>query len=68
VKLRRGDPEDVIPRFVVSEGVDLVVMGTVARAGIAGMLVGNTAERMLKRLSCAVLALKPAGFASPVRV
>jgi nucleotide-binding universal stress UspA family protein len=68
VKLRRGDLEDVIPRFVVSEGVDLVVMGTVARAGIAGMLVGNTAERMLKRLSCAVLALKPAGFASPVRV
>ena len=68
VKLRRGDPEDVIPRYVVSEGVDLVVMGTVARAGIAGLLVGNTAERMLKRLSCAVLALKPEGFVSPVRI
>ena len=35
---------------------------------IAGLLVGNTAERMLKRLSCAVLALKPEGFVSPVRV
>ena len=43
--LRRGEPEDVIPEFVVAEGIDLVVMGTVARAGIAGMLIGNTAER-----------------------
>lgn len=43
--LRRGEPEDIIPEFVVAEGIDLVVMGTVARAGIAGMLIGNTAER-----------------------
>jgi hypothetical protein len=35
--LRRGEPGDVIPEFVVAEGIDLVVMGTVARAGIAGM-------------------------------
>jgi nucleotide-binding universal stress UspA family protein len=68
VKLRRGDAEDVIPRYAVAEGIDLVVMGTVARGGIAGLLVGNTAERVLKRLSCAVLALKPEGFVSPVRI
>jgi nucleotide-binding universal stress UspA family protein len=43
-------------------------MGTVARGGIAGLLVGNTAERVLKRLSCAVLALKPEGSVSPVRI
>ena len=34
--LRRGDPEEVIPVFVVAEGIDLVVMGTVARAGHFG--------------------------------
>lgn len=66
-ELRRGKPEDVIPEFVVSEAIDLVVMGTVARTGIAGLLIGNTAERVLHRLPCSVMAVKPAGFVSPVR-
>jgi nucleotide-binding universal stress UspA family protein len=46
-------------------GVELVVMGTVARAGIAGFLIGNTAERVLGKLPCSVLA-KPDGFVCPV--
>lgn len=66
--LRRGEPEVVIPEFVVAEGIDLVVMGTVARAGIAGMLIGNTAERVLRELPCSVLTVKPDGFVSPVRL
>lgn len=67
VELRRGQPEDVIPEFVVAQGIDLVVMGSVARSGIAGLLIGNTAERVLRRLPCSVLAVKPDGFVSPVR-
>jgi nucleotide-binding universal stress UspA family protein len=63
---RRGEPEEVIPAFVVAEGIDLVVMGTVARGGIAGLLFGNTAERVLRALPCSVLAVKPDGFVSPV--
>jgi nucleotide-binding universal stress UspA family protein len=66
--LRRGDPEDVIPEFVVSEGIDVLVMGTVARGGIPGMLIGNTAERVLRKLPCSVLTVKPDGFVSPVRL
>jgi universal stress protein E len=64
--LLRGVPDKVIPQFVVSEGIDIVVMGTVARAGIAGMLLGNTAERILRKLPCSVLTVKPDGFVSPV--
>jgi len=45
---------------------DLVVMGTVSRGGIAGMLMGNTAERLLGKLECSILAVKPADFVSPV--
>lgn len=63
---RRGEPEEVIPEFVVANGIDLVVMGTVARTGIAGLLIGNTAERVLKKLTCSVLAVKPHGFVSPI--
>ncbi|HEU4559901.1 MAG TPA: universal stress protein, partial [Longimicrobium sp.] len=58
-ELRRGEPEDVIPAFVVAEGIDLLVMGSVARRGISGFLVGNTAERVLPRLPCSVLVVKP---------
>ena len=68
VELKKGDPEDIIPRFVVSEGIDLVVMGTVARTGIAGFIIGNTAERLLQRLVCSVYAVKPDGFRTPVRL
>ena len=54
--------------FVVAHGIDLVVMGTVGRSGISGMLIGNTAERVLRKLPCSVLAVKPEGFVSPVRL
>lgn len=65
---RRGEPEDVIPEYAAAGGVDLVVMGTVARSGIAGLLFGNTAERVMRKLLCSVLAVKPDGFVSPVRL
>jgi nucleotide-binding universal stress UspA family protein len=64
----RDTPEDTIPEFVVAHGIDLVVMGTVGRSGISGMLIGNTAERVLRTLPCSVLAVKPEGFVSPVRL
>ena len=47
---------------------DLVVMGTVARTGIAGLLIGNTAEAILEQVQCSVLAVKPPGFVSPVKL
>jgi universal stress protein E len=66
VELVEGEPEDAIARFVESQGIDMVVMGTVARTGIAGLVMGNTAERVLQRLRGSVLAVKPPGFKSPV--
>ncbi|MBW2698633.1 MAG: universal stress protein, partial [Deltaproteobacteria bacterium] len=45
---------------------DLVVMGTISRGGIAGVLVGNTAERLLTRLDCSLLTVKPESFVCPV--
>lgn len=66
VELVEGEPERAIAGFVESRGVDLVVMGTVARTGIPGLVMGNTAERVLQRLRGSVVAIKPAGFVSPV--
>jgi nucleotide-binding universal stress UspA family protein len=68
LRLLEGDPETAIPQLVENEHEDLVVMGTVARSGMAGALIGNTAERILGKLKCSLLALKPDGFVSPVKL
>ena len=66
--LRRGAPSKVIPEMIKKLQADLVVMGTVARTGIAGLLIGNTAEAILEQVQCSVLAVKPPGFVSPVKL
>ncbi|HHJ14610.1 MAG TPA: universal stress protein, UspA [Gammaproteobacteria bacterium] len=64
--LRQGNPRKEIPALARQIEADLVVMGTVARTGIPGFIVGNTAETILNQIDCAVLAIKPPGFATPV--
>lgn len=64
--LVKGDPSQEIPLMVEKYDIDLIVMGTVARTGIPGFIIGNTAESILERVQCSVLAIKPDGFKSPV--
>jgi nucleotide-binding universal stress UspA family protein len=64
--LRKGAARDVVPAVASELKADLVVMGTVSRTGIPGLLIGNTAEVILNNLECSVLAVKPAGFVTPV--
>jgi len=66
IHMIKGVPEKVIPAFAEKKKVDLIVMGTLARAGVEGLLIGNTAEKILSRIDCSVLALKPEGFVSPI--
>lgn len=66
--LVRGAPSQEIPALAKRLAVDLVVMGTVGRSGIPGLLIGNTAETILYQLDCSVLAIKPPGFVSPVSI
>ena len=63
----RGKAYDVIPNYTDKFSADLVVMGTVARTGIPGFLIGNTAENILQNLSCSLVAVKPPGFESPIK-
>ena len=63
-----GEAADVLPNIVEQEHDDLLVMGTLARSGVAGMLIGNTAESILRQVNCSVLAVKPDGFVSPVHL
>ncbi|MBF0252057.1 MAG: universal stress protein [Alphaproteobacteria bacterium] len=63
-----GTPQDEIASFSKNIKADLLVMGTVARTGIPGLFMGNTAEAILNRIECSLLAVKPAGFVSPVTI
>jgi nucleotide-binding universal stress UspA family protein len=45
---------------------DLVVMGTVVRTGLPGIVMGNTADAVVRHAACSILALKPKGFVSPI--
>jgi nucleotide-binding universal stress UspA family protein len=66
VHLLRGEPSTELPLFVRDHEIDLLIMGTVARRGISGLLIGNTADGMMNQVACSILALKPSGFQSPV--
>jgi nucleotide-binding universal stress UspA family protein len=67
VKLLKGEPKHLIPSYANEVNADLVVMGTVARTGIPGFIMGNTAEDILNGLNQSVLAIKPPNFSSPVK-
>lgn len=66
VHLVQGDAGTVLPTLVERVHASLVVMGTVSRTGIKGLIIGNTAETILRSTRCSVLAVKPQGFVTPV--
>jgi nucleotide-binding universal stress UspA family protein len=65
-RLARGAPDRVIEEQCRALDPDLVVMGTVARTGLHGIIIGNTAENIINSIECPVLAVKPDGFVSPL--
>ena len=68
VHMVNGEPGIELPRLAEQLGTGLIVMGTVGRTGIQGLIMGNTADTILRSVHCSVLAVKPEGFVSPVKV
>lgn len=66
--LLKGKPGDEIARLAEELKIELLVMGTVCRTGLAGFVIGNTAERVLDHVNCSVLAIKPDKFVAPVNI
>ena len=64
----RGEPQEQIPAFIRERHADVLIMGTIARTGLAGLLIGNTAEQVLEKADCSILTIKPEGFVTPVQV
>lgn len=59
----KGYPGNVVPELAERLGAGLIIMGTAARAGLRGMLVGNTSEAVVSRTDSSLLIVKePSSF------
>ena len=65
--LPAGNPASAIPALAEELDSDLVVLGSSGHKGLAGILIGSTAEAIVTRMARSVAVVKPAGYVSPVR-
>ncbi len=65
LRMAPGRPDLVLPELVKSEGVDCLLLGTVARKGFSAFWLGNTAEDVLPRVESDVLLLRPEDYFDP---
>lgn len=66
VHLLSGTPSKEVGRMARQLNADLIAMGTVGRSGIKGLLLGNTADKVLGACDCSILTVKPDDFVSPI--
>ena len=65
-QLLLGHPADAIVDFATEHHIDLVVMGTHGRTGVARLVMGSIAEAVVRRAECPVLTVKhPVTAANP---
>jgi len=55
---RIGAPADEIVRYADDRDIDLIVMGTHGRSGMAHMLLGSVAEKVVRGARCPVLTVR----------
>jgi len=53
-----GNPAVEITKYAADNGVDLIVMGTLGKSGIDRILLGSTAEKVIRIAGCPVLVIK----------
>lgn len=56
-ELRMGNPFHGITQIINDHDVDMVVMGTTGSSGIAELLVGSNAEKIVRHAKCPVLTI-----------
>ena len=57
-EVRFGDPGHEIAEFAKNLGAGLIVMPSHGRTGLAHLLIGSVAERVVRLASCPVLVLR----------
>jgi universal stress protein E len=62
VHVLQGSASEVLPQAAHSQQADIVVMGAVSRSRLEEIFIGSTAERVLDRIACDTLVVKPVRF------
>ncbi len=57
VRIRMGEPEDVIVDNARELNASLVIVGNSARSGLSALVHGNTVEKIVDRVDCDVLSM-----------
>jgi len=57
-----GDPADELVQIAVDNEADLLLLGTHGRKGVAKLVLGSVAEKVLHKSPCSVLVARPADF------
>ena len=66
VHLREGAADIVINDLAREIDAGVIVLGTVARSGISGLFIGNTAESIMEHTQSDVVAVKQSDFISSI--
>jgi len=66
VHLAQGYPEELLPELAEELQAGLVVMGSIARNALQRVFIGSTTEKVLDKLPCDLLVVKPEWFVTPV--
>lgn len=66
VHLKEGELHQVLPGLIEEQGIDVLVMGSLARGFVDRLLLGSSAERVLDHVHADVLIVKPDSFRCPV--
>lgn len=53
-----GQPAEVIAKMAAELSADLIIMGSHGRSGMAGLIVGSVATRVLHLAACPVMLVK----------
>jgi len=59
VLLQAGETWEVLSRLVSDQNIDLIVMGTHGSGGIDKLMLGSTAEKVVRHAPCPVLTVGP---------
>lgn len=55
----QGSTRQVLPGVCIDHYADVLVMGAIARDGLKKLVIGSTAQRVLDRVPCDVLIVRP---------
>jgi type II secretory ATPase GspE/PulE/Tfp pilus assembly ATPase PilB-like protein/nucleotide-binding universal stress UspA family protein len=56
--VRQGNPADEILRYAREADINLIAMGTHGRTGLASMVMGSIAERVIRGAACPVMVVR----------